>query len=312
VKIDNLSKPDQDYVRDWQNEQSTMGGAATPAPQPETTPQPAPSQAETTGQPPENPVPRQQANLLLKPELWQRRRAPDPRVQPKAEIYLTFPELGMSRSTNEPMAMHVRIPENYDPARPVPLIVWIAGGDGSSWYHEAEQLVNPKDFVMVGMNYPLSAPEARFAARQGQIGKIWEVQEKMLVKLVDMIPNLDPRLRVAVGFSNGAHTIGACLAQHEASFYGFFNVFVLIEGGYSNSYNYPELPGRYFYVSWGNGKGGDGNQFGQTLTNAAKKAGMNVEAHAMEGVGHDFPNTEEQKVKAWLHDVVMPRLAPDI
>ena len=135
---------------------------------------------------------------------------------------------------------------------------------------------------------------------------------KMLAKLVQMVPNLDPRLRVVVGFSNGAHTIGGCLSQGEQSFYGFFNVFVLIEGGYSNIYAYPPLPGRYFYVAWGTGKDGDGNDFGLKLVDAAKKARMNVESHAMEGVGHDFPATEERKVNAWLRTVVIPNLDPDI
>jgi len=319
IEISKLSKPDQDYLDNWQKEQSVGGVApvATPVPQPETTPRSAQTQATTAAAPPSSEAsiptqPRQQANLLLDPALWRRGRSPDPSVQPKAELYLTFPELGMSRSANEPMAMHIRIPENYRPDRPVPVIVWLAGGDGTSWYHEASELVDQRDFVMVGMNYPLSVPEPRYSSPQGQIGRIWEIQEKMLVKLVQMIPNLDPKLRVVAGFSNGAHTIGGCLGQREQSFYGFFNVFVLIEGGASSSFNYPALPGRSFYIAWGNGKDGDGDDFGLKLVDAAKKARMNVESHTMEGVGHDFPASEEQKVKGWLRTVVIPNLDPDI
>ena len=316
IKLENLSQADRDYVQGWQKESSAVP-MSTPVTPPETATQPPASSMQGAATSPDlqNPTipgtPRRQANLLLKPELFIMGRQPDPSVKPKAELYLTFPELGQSRS-NEPMAMHVRIPENYRPDRPVPLIVWLAGGDGSSWFHEAEQLVNPQDFVMVGMNYPLSLPVPMIASPHGEIGRIWEIQEKMLVKLVQMVPNLDPRLRVVAGFSNGAHTIGGCLGQREASLYGFFNVFVLIEGGDSNVFDYPSLPGRYFYLAWGNGKGGDGNDFGLKLTNAAKKAGMNVESHPMEGVGHDFPASEEQKVKAWLRGTVIPVLDPDI
>ena len=319
IAISKLSKADQDYLDNWEKEQSTgvATPAGTPVPPPEATPQPALSQANATGSvsPPEASVPtqpRHQANLLLDPALGQKGRSPDPSVQPKAELYLTFPELGMSHSTGEPMAMHIRIPENYRPDRPVPVIVWLAGGDGTSWYHEAAELVDQRDFVMVGMNYPLAVPAPQLISPKGQIGRIWEVQERMLVKLMQMIPNLDPKLRVVAGFSNGAHTIGGCLSQGEQSFYRFFNVFVLIEGGYSNTYVYPTLPGRYFYVAWGTGNGGDGNEFGLKLVNAAKKAQMNVESHAMEGVGHDFPASEERKVKAWLQTVVIPNLDPDI
>ena len=316
VEISKLSKADQDYLDNWEKEEASGTPVPTTAatPQPAATAQPAPSAVEAATPAPraENFQPRRsQANLLLKPGVFRKGAAPDPSIKPKEELYLTFPELGMSRS-NEPMAMRVRIPENYSPDRPVPLIVWLAGGDGTSWYHEASELVDSRDFVMVGMNYPLSVPAPRFAAPQGQIGRIWELQEKMLAKLAQMIPNLDPRLRIVVGFSNGAHTIGGCLGEREQSFYGFFNVFVLIEGGDSVSFNYPSLPGRYFYLAWGTAKEGDGSDFGNRIANAARKAQMNVEAHGMEGVGHDFPATEERKVNTWLRTVVIPNLDPNI
>ena len=139
LEISKLSKADQDYLDNWQKEQSAAGvaPASTPVPQPESTPQQAPAQA-TAAAPDSAPQafvptqPRQKANLLLDPALWKKGRSPDPSVQPKAELYLTFPELGMSHSTGEPMAMHIRIPENYRPDRPVPIIVWLAGGDGST------------------------------------------------------------------------------------------------------------------------------------------------------------------------------------
>ncbi len=94
----------------------------------------------------------------------------------------------------------------------------------------------------------------------------------MIAKLQDMIPNTDPRMRVVVGFSNGAHIIGGCLAQQQEGLYGYFNVYVLIEGGVSDKYNYPSLPGRYYYLAWGDAEGGRGNDFGAMLTGYAKKS----------------------------------------
>ena len=207
--------------------------------------------------------------------------------------------------------MSVRIPENYRPDRPVPLIVWLAGGDGNFGFNEAMSLVNKEDFVLAGMNYPRALPLPNTASRNGEIGAIWEVQQRMLVKLLDAVPNLDPRLRVIAGCSNGAHTIGGCLSQGMKSFCNFFNVYVLIEGGVSNNYLYPSLPGRYYYVAWGRAEGGSGDSFGMMLATTAKKAQMNVEAHGMDGVGHAFPPSEETRVKNWLYNVVIPtRLSP--
>ena len=33
---------------------------------------------------------------------------------------------------------------------------------------------------------------------------------------------------------------------------------------------------------------------------------MKVEAHVMEGVGHDFPDSEQARVKSWLQNTVIP------
>lgn len=309
MPLDRFSPEDQEYVH--QIEMRAMGVAvqqqaaqangtdsATTAAPPSQAPAPQPGVAASGTKRP--------SLLLRKPPL----HAPDPSVQPGAELHLAFPELGKSR-TDEPLGMYIRIPENYRPDRPVPLIVWMAGGDGSSRFNEALNFVPKEDFILVGINYPSNpVPAPNEASRTGHIDEVWKYQERMLARLQDLIPNTDPRLRIAVGFSNGAHTIGGCLAQGEEGFYGYFNVYVLIEGGVSDKYEYPRLPGRYYYVSWGDASvGGRGPGFGQTLADAAKRAGMIVEAHAMPaGVGHDFPDYEKAKVRAWLQGVTAAQL----
>lgn len=298
MPMEKLSAEDQDYVR----KQTSI--ADTPAPAGIATPpagSPAPQGAQTTASPPVPPASRKKS-ILLRPTLI---HAPDPRVRPKAEIYVPFPELGKSR-TDEPMGMRIRIPGDYNPNRPVPLLVWLAGGDGTSRFNAAEKLVNEEQFVLVAMNYPAAVPQPAFATTQGRIGEIWDLHEKMLAKLQEMIPNIDPRLRVIVGFSNGAHVIGGSLSEQIDGLSHYFNVFVLIEGGDAKSFEYPALPGRYFYIASGATKDGDGKEFNMKLANAARKAGMKVEAHMMEGVGHDFPDSEQARVRSWLENTVIP------
>lgn len=298
MSVDKFSPADQDYIHGLQT------AAATPAPaMPSDTPVAGPPQPVDAQPGASQPAPPGQKSILLRPALI---HAPDPRVKPKAEIYVPFPELGQSRTADEPMAMRIRIPASYSPDRPVPLIVWLAGGDGNSRFNTAEALVNEEDFVLVGMNYPASIPEPQYATVQGKIDQIWALHEKMLAKLQDMIPNLDPRMRVIVGFSNGAHVIGGCLAHQIDGLSHYFNVFVLVEGGNSDSFNYPPLPGRYYYVATGGAQGGRGVDFNTMLANYARKAGMNVETRIMEGVGHDFPDAEQARVRSWLENTVVP------
>ena len=290
MPVDKFSPADQEYIRGLQEKAA---------------PTPEPAIGATSDTPAATPAPAGAKSLLLRPIPI---HAPDPRVRPKTEIYVPFPELGKSR-TDEPMGMRIRVPGSYRPDRPVPLLVWLAGGDGTSRFNAAEALVNEEDFVLVAMNYPAALPEPQYATMQGRIDQIWAYHEKMLLKLQDMIPNIDPRLRVVVGFSNGAHVIGGCLAHQIDGLCHYFNVFVLIEGGNSTSFNYPPLPGRYYYIATGGTKGGRGSDFNAMLADYARKAGMKVESHVMEGVGHDFPDSEQARVKSWLENTVVPALS---
>jgi|GEM_PF-1986338 len=324
MPIDKLSPADQEYVRHWRTKDaldmptaspSPGADAQTPAPAASATVAPAATQPPTWQaalQPQNRPRTVRSGPSALEQVMNRKNQIPDPKVQPKSELFLTFPELGMSRSDNEPLGMHIRIPEHYSPDRPVPLFLWLSGGDGSSRFSEPLTLVNKEDFVLVGMNYPLSVPLPMHIASKGRINELWEIQDRMVARLLEVIPNLDPKLRIIGGFSNGAHTIGACLGQNQTSFYKFFNVYILIEGGDSDLYNYPPLPGHYFYAAWGNGKGGDGDDFGNTLATAARKAQMKVEAHPMVDIGHEFPAFEERRVRAWIYDTVIPGLSPGL
>ena len=156
MPADKLSQADQDYIHDLQ-----VKTAAPPAPamEPAATPPANPPQTES----PQAPTPPRGKSMLLRPQSY---HEPDPRVQPQAEIYVPFPELGKSR-TDEPMGMRIRIPKNYRPDQPVPLLVWLAGGDGNSRFNAAETLVDEEQFVLVGMNYPSALPETLYATKLG-------------------------------------------------------------------------------------------------------------------------------------------------
>ncbi len=100
--------------------------------------------------------------------------------------------------------------------------------------------------------------------------------------------------------------IGRCLAHQVDGLSHYFNVFVLIEGGYSDNFNYPSLPGRYFYIASGGLKESDGADFNTKDCRLRAEGRDESGAHVMDGVGHDFPEAEQARVKSWLENTVVP------
>jgi len=264
------------------------------SPLPAATPPPATGPAK----PAVKPTPSSLVAGLEKPD-------PDARVQPGAEIKVPFESLGPDWN-NESAAMTIRIPENYSPDKPVPLMVWLSGGMGSNHYGGGAELVDKKDFLLVGLPYPHSVDRPRDASNKGEIEKVWAYERPMMKKLEEMVPNIDSRVRIVAGFSNGAHVIGGCLGQSVRDFAKAFNVFILVEGGNSRGYNYPNSRGSHFYYAWGDTA--TTPDFAAMIESTAKKSHMEVETHRMEGVGHAFPESEKQAIKRWLQEKVFPKL----
>lgn len=234
-----------------------------------------------------------------------KKQEPDARVQPGMEITVPFESLGPDWN-NAPAAMMIRIPENYSPDKPVPLMVWLSGGMGSNNYGGGSTLVDKGDFLLVGLPYPHSVDRPRDATNKGEIEIVWAYQRPMMKKLEEMVPNIDLRIRIVAGFSNGAHVIGGCLGQSVRDFAKQFNVYIMVEGGNSLGYNYPNLRGNHFYYAWGDTA--TTPDFAAMIERVAKKSHMEVETHRMEGVGHAFPESEKQAIKKWLKEKVIPEL----
>lgn len=267
-------------------------GNSRPSAPPAATPPPAATETGKPSQPPSSsPV-----GGLKKPN-------PDARVQPGAEIKIAFESLGPDWN-NEPAAMTIRIPENYSRDKPVPLMVWLSGGMGSNHYGGGAELVDKNDFLLVGLPYPHSIDRPRDATNKGEIEKVWAYQRPMMKKLEEMVPNIAAGARIVAGFSNGAHVIGGCLGQGVRDFARQFDVYIMVEGGNSSDYRYPNLKGNHFYYAWGDTA--TTPDFAAMIERVARKSRMEVETHRMEGVGHAFPESEKQAIKKWLREKVFP------
>ena len=164
-----------------------------------------------------------------------------PRVVPGNVLTLAFPELGEMQD-KLPAACEVSIPKTYDPAKPVPLLVWLGGGKGSHSVGGARGLVDFDRFVVVALPYP-KGRLPRLAAEDGGavIDAHWAFARPMLERVAQVVPNIDPQRRLVAGTSSGGHLIAYGLDRGWPGFADYFTAFIVHEGGAKPLT--PRLPG---------------------------------------------------------------------
>ena len=224
--------------------------------------------------------------------------------KPGANLTFEFPELEKDFS-GKPAAFSARIPQNYDPAKPVPLFIFLGGGKGTSSPGGAVTLTNG-DFVCVGLPYPNSGRNPRQSNMVGRFDNVWNYWKPMIAKLEEAVPNLDPKIRIIGGFSNGAHAIDGLLGEEK--FTSAFSAFVLIEGGGTQGGTYRGARDRHIYYAWG--EKSPIAAHARTVLSRAKRGQMKIRYNEMKGVGHQFPAAEKTGVKSWLYETVLPDLRP--
>lgn len=227
-------------------------------------------------------------------------------VQPGANHNLVFAELGNCNHDESPLNCNVYIPNNYALDKPVPLLVWLTGGKGGNAYQQATSVAGTDDFVCISMPYPSYEGRDIFdRQRDGGLVEFWEVHKAMLAAVEEAIPNIDPRVRVIAGFSNGAHSIGGYLTQVEEEFAEKFNVFIFGDGGvHSADWSAKHFRDAHAYSCWG--QISENADMGQATADACESARMKVTRSEMVDTGHKFTPEEKEKVKKWLLETVIP------
>ena len=236
--------------------------------------------------------------------------AADPRATPGAIVALEFPALPTDK-TGAPAVCNVRLPDDYDPAKPVPLLVWIGGGQGSNQPGGGFPLVDKAHWAIAALPYPSTAPPPALALdNEKDLDAILGYHKTMLAEVLKLLPNLDPKLRIVAGFSNGAHTIGTYIARGENEFVELFHAFVIIEGGGNFGKAKKKLRDKFAYLAWGNDASKKGSkEYMAYIRDGVKDARLETTTHEMDGVGHAFPDAEKALVKEWIEKTVVPSLS---
>jgi hypothetical protein len=285
VPFANLSEADREYLRQWK-----PADAPTVPPSPGTPPASAVGQpAGVNGLTARNPV--------NKPPLG----------APGETIVLEFPELAEDRQGGKAVCK-VRLPDNYDAAKPMPLLLWLSPGAGSHDPHGGLSLVDTSTWAVAAMPFPKNAEPPNIAFGKKQMPIIRDYHMAMLKKLIEAVPNVDPMLRFAAGHSNGAHCVATYMADGEREFINYFRGFIIVEGGCLTFKAKKKLRNSYAYVAWGDSEGNN-EGFMAGIKATIEDAKLKATTRVMAGVGHDFPDAERAAVKAWIEKVAAPGLA---
>jgi dienelactone hydrolase len=237
-------------------------------------------------------------------------------LAPGSTLAIRFPDLPpafadlLDHNGIKPM-MTVFLPTNYDPGRKHPLLIFLQGGTGGTGGNPAvaRKLTEEKDFVCVGLplfKEKLEPPSpgnasARILIRNPDCKFAWPLYKRMLTKLEEVVPNIDPAHRVLGGFSNGAHATSGLIDESEGEVARRFSAFFFVEGG-GKLQRYDLLKGKPFLMVYGSEKS---HRRAQEIYEAAKAAGAKATLQGMNNVGHAFPESAFPAVRAWLRGPAM-------
>ena len=241
-------------------------------------------------------------------------------LKPSAQHTWIFPELPSSLwqealNIEKATAATVRLPDDYDPEREYPLLLFMGGAQGDNGHHVrgAQRITGPKGFICLSLPLfledlePLDEDKSNkwnrlyIAPEQGAY--IWQAWEPMLKRVFGAIPNIDRKHCFISGFSNGANAAAAVLLDDDTrpGLLTYFTHVVFIEGGHRIR-PVSGLEELTFLLVQGDQK----SSLERVAARLEEGGGIDVTLRTMADTGHSFPDTE----KAWVHDWVEQQCGP--
>jgi len=189
-----------------------------------------------------------------------------------------------------------RIPENYKVDKPVPLLVWFSPGGGSNRVSSIPPIVDFHEFLLVAIPYP-SNKLPRLAVKSGNIDSFWEYEEPMLEYVKTIVPNISKTVRIAGGFSSGAHLVGSGLDRDWLGFTDFFTGYVMHEGGYSPEMKFRGVRSNHkILVTYGL----QNNSYGRVVAREMKKSGVSPTVIKLAHTGHAMSQESIDAIREWI------------
>ncbi|MGA2497209.1 MAG: redoxin domain-containing protein [Tepidisphaeraceae bacterium] len=197
--------------------------------------------------------------------------------------------------------MTVFLPRNYDPKVRHPLLIFLYGGNGGAGGNPgvARGVSEEKDFICVNM--PLfkekvdpPTPDnsrSRILIHDSDCRFAWPLYKRMLAKLEELVPNIDPLHRILGGFSNGAHMTAGLIQESDGEVASRFSESFLVDGG-GGLRRFDLLKGKPLLMVCG---------LWRPNPAPALAAGVKLTVYRMKQAEHAFPQSEYPVLNQWLH-----------
>jgi len=218
---------------------------------------------------------------------------------------------------DEPAAITVGLPAQYDAEKAYPLVVLIGGAQGGSGHdvQYVQKIMGDQDVIVAALPLflrelaPVNSNESNKWRRMyisGAEGEhIWAAWKPLVDVLFDQVPNIDRAHCFLGGFSNGANATVAVLGNPETrdEVLKYFNHFILVEGGMEIG-GADQLAGTHFLLVEGDEEVAQRSRRDRSLGQRAEALSqlkhVKVEYWTMPKTGHGFPAPEKRKVANWI------------
>ena len=203
-------------------------------------------------------------------------------------------------------SFEVRVPEGYREDTPVPLLVWFSPGGGSDRAASVPPIVDFHTCLVVAIPYPNhKLPRLAIKAGEAQINAFWKYEAPMLAYLRYRFPNISQHVRIAAGFSSGAHLVGSGIDLDWQGFTDFFTAFVLHEGGYGPMMHFSGVQsGHKLLVTYGTQKGY--RSYGKVVARKMKHAGIHPNIITLPHTTHAMTQESIDAIREWIVRRVLP------
>jgi hypothetical protein len=216
----------------------------------------------------------------------------------------------------------LRLPDDYDPARRYPLLVYVPGlhGNRSGNVGNALTIAGPRGWVVASLPLFKSVVDRSEAGGGLLVGfrddpVIAPAYRALLGRIFELVPNIDTARSAMVGYSNGALTLAVLLSSHDEFTLSHFRSFVLVDQGMFHLTDLHETgarDARYLILV------GDQPDMGRDLKlrgcalqqDSWRLLNVDLTCEIMQGTGHAFPPEVMTRVGQWLNAAPAVKAAP--
>jgi hypothetical protein len=228
----------------------------------------------------------------------------------------------MFTGADEPSGLQVRLPDDFDPSRKFPVLVYVPGFHGGPKGNlgNAMTIAGPKGWIAASL--PLFKKTVNKDEPAGGLPVSFEdypvlskAYAMLLGRLFERIPNANRDRSAMVGFSNGALTIAVLVSCHDEFILSHFRNFCLVDHGMAHLtdlHKKGSKDSRFLILA------GDREDYGRSLKirgaellqDEWKLLGVDLTCRIMEDTGHEFEDRHMEMVGRWLRREPLGTLRP--